>query len=146
MSYNKLRVITGHTLLGLWGLIRLHLDHNWIEFIQPDAFNGMTELRLVNLEGNRLQQLHPSTFATFSVLQHFHISSLRHLYLSDNILSTLPHTMFRTMPQLESLFLHSNPWACDCRLRWFLEWTSHSPGNVQYYILLFLQKSALHFT
>ncbi|XP_023673330.1 matrix-remodeling-associated protein 5-like isoform X2 [Paramormyrops kingsleyae] len=127
MSYNKLRVITGHTLFGLSGLIRLHLDHNWIEFIQPDAFNGMTELRLVNLEGNRLQQLHPSTFATFSVLQHFHVSSLRHLYLSDNILSTLPHTMFRTMPQLESLFLHSNPWACDCRLRWFLEWTSHFP-------------------
>ncbi|KAJ8415131.1 hypothetical protein AAFF_G00008290 [Aldrovandia affinis] len=128
MSYNKVRVITGHTLQGLSGLIRLHLDHNRIELIHPDAFQGLTTLRLVQLEGNHLQQLHPSTFSTFSLLQHFRISTLKHLYLSDNSLTTLPRQMLKSMPQLENLFLHGNPWTCDCRMKWFLDWSSHSSG------------------
>ncbi|XP_035248674.1 matrix-remodeling-associated protein 5 [Anguilla anguilla] len=128
VSYNKLRVITGHTLQGLSGLIRLHLDHNRIELIHPDAFQGLTALRLVQLEGNHLQQLHPSTFSTFSLLQHFRMSTLKHLYLSDNSLTTLPRQMLKSMPQLENLFLHGNPWTCDCRLNWFLEWSTQSSG------------------
>ncbi|KAJ8350761.1 hypothetical protein SKAU_G00258910 [Synaphobranchus kaupii] len=128
MSYNKLRVITGHTLLGLSGLMRLHLDHNRIELIHPDAFQGLTALRLVHLEGNQLQQLHPATFSTFSLLQHFRMSTLKHLYLSDNSLTTLPSQMLKNMPQLENLFLHGNSWTCDCRMKWFLDWSTQSPG------------------
>ncbi|XP_061081741.1 matrix-remodeling-associated protein 5-like [Conger conger] len=128
MSYNKLRVITGHTLQGLSGLIRLHLDHNRIELIHPDAFQGLTALRLVQLEGNHLQQLHPSTFSTFSLLQHFRLSTLKHLYLSDNSLTTLPGQMLKSMPQLENLFLYGNPWTCDCRMKWFLDWSTQASG------------------
>ncbi|KPP72194.1 matrix-remodeling-associated protein 5-like, partial [Scleropages formosus] len=128
MSYNKLKVISGKMLLGLSGLIRLYLDHNRIEFIQPDAFQGMTALRLLHLEGNYLQQLHPSTFATFSVLHYFHLSGLKLVHLSDNGLTTLPIQLLKSMPQLESVFLHGNPWTCDCRLKWLLEWSTHSPG------------------
>ncbi|KAL4635720.1 immunoglobulin superfamily member 10-like [Arapaima gigas] len=128
MSYNKLRVINGDMLLGLSGLVRLYLDHNHIEFIQPDAFQGMPALRLLQLDGNHLQQLHPFSFATFSVLQHFHLSGLKQLHLSDNGFSTLPSQLLQNMPQLESLFLHGNPWICDCRLKWLLDWSSRSPG------------------
>ncbi|KAK1797715.1 hypothetical protein P4O66_008082, partial [Electrophorus voltai] len=128
MSYNKVRVITGPTLLGLKSLVRLHLDHNRIEFIHPDAFSGMTSLRLVQLDGNHLQKLHPATFSTFSLLQHFPVSTLKHLYLSDNLLTSLPGDMLRTMPQLENLFLHGNPWTCDCRLDWVPDWSTQHPG------------------
>ncbi|XP_030642448.1 matrix-remodeling-associated protein 5 [Chanos chanos] len=124
MSYNKVKVITGHTLLGLTSLVRLHLDHNRLEFIHPDAFKGMTSLRLLHLEGNHLQKLHPATFCTFSLLQHFHISTLRHLYLSENLLTTLPKDLLWSMPQLESLYLHGNPWNCDCNMNWFREWSA----------------------
>uniref|UniRef100_A0A4W4EWA4 Matrix-remodelling associated 5b n=1 Tax=Electrophorus electricus TaxID=8005 RepID=A0A4W4EWA4_ELEEL len=129
MSYNKVRVITGHTLLGLKSLVRLHLDHNRIEFIHPDAFSGMTSLRLVQLDGNHLQKLHPATFSTFSLLQHFPVSTLKHLYLSDNLLTSLPGDMLRTMPRLENLFLHGNPWTCDCRLDWVPDWSTQHPGK-----------------
>ncbi|XP_073701959.1 matrix-remodeling-associated protein 5 [Garra rufa] len=128
MSYNKLRVITGHTFSGLTALIRLHLDHNRIEFIQPDAFSGLTSLRLLHLEANHLQKLHPATFSTFSLLRRFPVSTLKHLYLSENLLSTLPRNMLENMPQLENLFLYGNPWSCDCRMGWLQDWSARNPG------------------
>ncbi|NXT78381.1 MXRA5 protein, partial [Zapornia atra] len=128
ISYNKLKVITGQTLQGLSSLMRLHVDHNRIEFIHPNAFNGLTSLRLVHLEGNLLQQLHPNTFSTFMVLDYFKLSTVRHLYLSENALKTLPAGMFQGMSLLENLYLHGNPWACDCSLKWLLEWNEVSGG------------------
>ncbi|XP_062270882.1 matrix-remodeling-associated protein 5 [Scomber scombrus] len=128
ISYNKLREINRHTLQGLWSLARLHLDHNRLEFIHPDAFQGLTSLRLLQLEGNRLQQLHPATFTTFTLMGHFHVSTLRHLYLSDNGLTSLPSRLVVTMPQLENLFLHGNPWTCDCNMRWLHDWDKSLPG------------------
>ncbi|NXJ63468.1 MXRA5 protein, partial [Rostratula benghalensis] len=128
ISYNKLKVITGQTLQGLSSLMRLHMDHNRIEFIHPNAFNGLTSLRLVHLEGNLLQQLHPNTFSTFMVLDYFKLSTVKHLYLSENALRTLPAGMFQGMPLLENLYLHGNPWACDCSLNWLLEWSEVSGG------------------
>ncbi|KAM7374993.1 hypothetical protein PAMA_014196 [Pampus argenteus] len=127
ISYNKLREINRHTLQGLWTLARLHLDHNRLEFIHPDAFQGLTSLRLLQLEGNRLQQLHPATFTTFTLMGHFHVSTLRHLYLSDNRLMSLPSRLVMTMPQLENMFLHGNPWTCDCNMKWLHDWNKTSP-------------------
>ncbi|KAM8905630.1 matrix-remodeling-associated protein 5 [Spinachia spinachia] len=128
MSYNKLKQINRNTLRGLRALARLHLDHNRLEFIQPDAFQGLTSLRLLQLEGNQLQQLHPATFTTFTLMGHFHFSTLRHLYLSDNRLTSLPSTLVATLQQLENLYLHGNPWICDCNMRWLHDWDKTSPG------------------
>ncbi|XP_077150830.1 matrix-remodeling-associated protein 5 isoform X1 [Ranitomeya variabilis] len=128
MSYNKLKVITSHTFHGVSGLTRLHVDHNKVEFIHPNAFSGLTALRLLHLEGNLLQQLHASTFCTFNFLGYFRQSTLKHLYLSDNMIQMLPADMIQTMPLLENLYLHGNPWACDCQLKWLLEWDEQSNG------------------
>ncbi|XP_051999077.1 matrix-remodeling-associated protein 5 [Xyrauchen texanus] len=128
ISYNKLQVITGHTFSGLASLMRLHLDHNRIEFIHPDAFSGLTSLRLLHLEGNHLQKLHPATFSTFTLIQRFPMSTLKHLHLSDNLLSNLPRDMLKNMPQLENIFLYGNPWSCDCAMSWIQDWRTHHSG------------------
>ncbi|XP_068165626.1 matrix-remodeling-associated protein 5 [Antennarius striatus] len=128
LSYNKLREISRRALRGLWALARLHLDNNQLEFIHPDSFHGLTSLRLLQLEGNQLQQLHPATFATFTLMDFFQVSTLRHLYLSDNRLTSLPSRVVATMPQLENLYLHGNPWTCDCNMRWLQDWDKTSPG------------------
>ncbi|XP_022624703.1 immunoglobulin superfamily member 10 [Seriola dumerili] len=128
MSYNKVKKINKETFKGLDSLLRLHVDHNYIEFISPEAFYGLTNLQLVHLEGNHLQQLHPDTFITLRHSQVFKVSSVRNIHLSDNLLTTLPADIFLGCSQLENVFLHGNPWACDCRMKWFPMWAQRNTG------------------
>ena len=84
MSYNKVKELHKGTFKGLDSLLRLHMDHNSIDFISPDAFYGLTSLQLVHLEGNLLHQLHPDTFVTLRLSGAFKVSSVRNIHLSDN--------------------------------------------------------------
>ncbi|XP_014109750.1 PREDICTED: immunoglobulin superfamily member 10 [Pseudopodoces humilis] len=131
MSYNKVRVLQQDVFYGLNSLVRLHMDHNQIEFVNPNVFYGLTSLRLVHLDGNLLQQLHPDTFVTLSYSQIFRISFLKHISLSDNMLTSLPQEMFSYMSELESIYLHGNPWSCDCSLQGFAEWAQERPDVIK---------------
>lgn len=129
MSHNKLKEINKETFKGLDRLLKLYIDHNQIEFIHPEALYGLTNLQLINLENNHLQQLHPDTFITMRHSQVFKVSSVRTIHLSDNLLTTLPADIFSGCYQLENLFLHANPWKCDCRIRWLSVWTERNTGE-----------------
>ncbi|XP_060623689.2 immunoglobulin superfamily member 10 [Anolis sagrei] len=131
LSYNKVKVVHADTFHGLTSLVRLHMDHNQIEFINPRAFYGLTSLKLVHLEGNVLKQLHPDTFVTLSYLKMFKTSAIKQINLSDNLLTSLPQDIFTYMSELESLYLHGNPWICDCAMKWFLKWTEQNPDVVK---------------
>lgn len=137
MSYNKVSVLRQDAFYGLKSLVRLHMDHNEIEFVNPNVFYGLTSLRLVHLEGNLLKQLHPDTFVTSSYLQIFKASSIKHVHLSDNALTSLPREMLSYMSELESIYLHGNPWSCDCDLQWFAEWAKQRPGELKALPVLF---------
>ncbi|XP_035536454.1 immunoglobulin superfamily member 10 [Morone saxatilis] len=128
MSFNKVKEINKQTFKGLNSLLRLHMDHNHIEFISPEAFYGLNNLQLVHLEGNHLQQLHPDTFITLRHSQVFKVSSVRNIHLSDNLLTTLPADIFSGCSHLENVFLHGNPWTCDCRMKWFSAWAQRNTG------------------
>ncbi|NXG10609.1 IGS10 protein, partial [Sakesphorus luctuosus] len=127
MSYNKVRVLQRDVFYGLKSLVRLHMDHNQIEFVNPNVFYGLTSLRLVHLDGNLLHQLHPDTFVTLRHSLIFKLSFLKHISLSDNVLTSLPQEMFSYMSELESIYLHGNPWSCDCSLQGFMEFAQKKP-------------------
>ncbi|XP_020836510.1 immunoglobulin superfamily member 10 [Phascolarctos cinereus] len=131
MSYNKVRRLHKDTFHGLRSLTRLHLDHNHLEFINPETFYGLTSLRLVHLEGNLLTKLHPNTFVSLSYFQIFKISFIKYIYLSDNFLTSIPQEMILYMTELESIYLHGNPWVCDCELNWLPDWIQQNPGTVK---------------
>ncbi|XP_023677992.2 immunoglobulin superfamily member 10 [Paramormyrops kingsleyae] len=128
MSYNKVKEINKDTFFGLRNLTKLHIDHNRIEFIHPEAFHGLNALQLIHLEGNLLQQLHPDTFVTTRYSQIFKTSSVTSIHLSDNALSRLPSNIFSHCTQLESVYLHGNPWSCDCRIAGLVEWITKNTG------------------
>ncbi|XP_071319070.1 matrix-remodeling-associated protein 5-like [Trachinotus anak] len=129
LSYNKLREISSSlTFSGLTSLLRLYLDHNLLQHIHPRALLQLPSLRLLRLQGNRLHQLHPHSLCTLSLLNTYYFSTLRHLDLSNNSLTTLPKDTLATAPLLETLVLQANPWSCDCRMNWFLAWSLAHPG------------------
>ncbi|KAI3356159.1 hypothetical protein L3Q82_017412 [Scortum barcoo] len=129
LSYNKLREISSSlTFSGLTSLLRLYLDHNLLQHIHPRALLQLPSLRLLRLQGNRLHQLHPHTLCTLSLLNTYYFSTLRHVDLSNNSLTTLPRETLATAPLLESLVLQENPWSCDCGMNWLLTWSLAHPG------------------
>ncbi|XP_070694696.1 matrix-remodeling-associated protein 5-like [Pempheris klunzingeri] len=129
LSYNKLREISSSlTFSGLTSLLRLYLDHNHLQHIHPRALLQLPSLRLLRLQGNRLHQLHPHTLCTLSLLNTYYFSTLRHVDLSNNSLTTLPRETLETAPLLETLVLQANLWSCDCRMTWFLSWSLAHPG------------------
>uniref|UniRef100_UPI00398F37BC immunoglobulin superfamily member 10 n=1 Tax=Pristiophorus japonicus TaxID=55135 RepID=UPI00398F37BC len=131
MSYNKVKALNRETFHGLRNVVRLHMDHNSIEFINPEAFYGLTSLKLLHLEGNMLQELHRDTFVTFRFSQIFKMSSIKHIYLSDNALTSIPSDLLSYIPEIESIYLHGNKWFCDCNLRWLAELNERLPGVIK---------------
>ncbi|KAM8804832.1 immunoglobulin superfamily member 10 [Eudromia elegans] len=131
MSYNKVRVLQRDAFHGLKSLARLHMDHNRIEFVHPNVFYGLTSLRLVHLEGNLLKQLHPDTFVTLRYIEIFKASSIKQIYLSDNLLTSLPQEVFSHLSELESIYLHGNPWSCDCNLQGLAAWARQRPDVIK---------------
>ncbi|KAM4558903.1 matrix-remodeling-associated protein 5-like [Odontesthes bonariensis] len=129
LSYNKLREISSSlTFSGLTSVLRLYLDHNFLQHIHPRALLQLPSLRLLRLQGNRLHQLHPHALCTLSLLNTYYFSTLRHLDLSNNSLTTLPKDSVTTAPLLETLILQANPWSCDCRMNWLHTWSLAHPG------------------
>ncbi|XP_028993330.1 matrix-remodeling-associated protein 5-like [Betta splendens] len=132
LSYNKLKEISSSlTFSGLTSLLRLYLDHNLLDHLHPRALLQLPSLRLLRLQGNRLHQLHPQALCTLSLLNTYYFSTLRHLDLSNNSLTTLPKDTLMKTPMLETLVLHTNPWSCDCRMNWLLNWSLAHPGLVK---------------
>ncbi|XP_068081116.1 leucine-rich repeat-containing protein 15 [Anabrus simplex] len=100
LSYNNIsEILNGDLPFYLFTeLVVLHMDHNAVSEIQPQAFEELPALRNINLSFNRISNIHSDTFRNNT--------KLRELGLSQNYLTSVDFV--RKVPSLQYLFLDGN--------------------------------------
>ena len=78
----------------------LLLNNNQISTIADDAFNGLGEVEILHLTGNRLREIRKGMWQG--------LKAVKRLYLSSNLISYLGDEAFSTVPKLEGLWITSN--------------------------------------
>ncbi|NXF76578.1 LGI3 protein, partial [Sclerurus mexicanus] len=92
----------------------LLLNSNKFTLIGDNAFAGLSHLQYLFIENNDIQALSKGTFRG--------LKSLTHLSLANNNLQTLPRDLFKPLDILSDLDLRGNTLACDCKIKWLVEW------------------------
>ena len=147
IAYNRFESLGNDTLIHSSKLQWLSLNGNPVRFIDSGLFRRNEFLGYLSLSGlqvdaipaklldplTRLQQLDIRDNPKLSALQddafRFLGSSLRHLNLANNSLSSLPRSL-RQLDALRTLNLDDNPFVCDCQLFWFANWLEKRPAVV----------------
>lgn len=104
---NSIKVLSKLMLKNLNNLQDLILPNNKIERIESEVFQQTPELDLLDLNGNRLKEIHTNIFPAGG-------SELTKLFLVNNQLMFLPPDFFVRLKNLETVGLVGNPWYCTC--------------------------------
>ncbi|XP_045504933.1 leucine-rich repeat and immunoglobulin-like domain-containing nogo receptor-interacting protein 3 [Colias croceus] len=114
MGGNKLRLLPPTLFQYNENLITIYLDHTEITVIQNTNFQGLDKLQHLYIRNNfYLREIEAFVFQD--------TPSLTHLNISNNSLTYLPLSL-KMLDKLEELSIGGNPWACDCRMEWFVSW------------------------
>ncbi|XP_040474053.1 leucine-rich repeat LGI family member 3 isoform X1 [Falco naumanni] len=100
----------------------LLLNSNKFTLIGDNAFAGLSHLQYLFIENNDIQALSKATFRG--------LKSLTHLSLANNNLQTLPRDLFKPLDILSDLDLRGNTLACDCKIKWLVEWLESTNTTV----------------
>lgn len=111
LSSNKLKSIKSAVFQELKVLEVLLLYNNHISYLDPSAFGGLSQLQKLYLSGNSLTQ-----FPMDLYVGRFKLTELMFLDVSYNRISSLPmhHINLVSGKQLRGIYLHGNPFVCDC--------------------------------
>lgn len=111
---NRLKVMPSMLFQHNENLLTIYLDHTEIAVLQNTNFKNLHNLRRLYIRNNSvLREIEP-----FVLLD---TPALTHLDISGNALTYLPLSL-KNLENLEELRIGGNPWACDCRMAWFVSW------------------------
>ncbi|PSN55582.1 hypothetical protein C0J52_12115 [Blattella germanica] len=130
LSNNSLQSFPGHIFDNLLNLTRLDLSYNKIKSLKnPELFKQLTELEVLNLEGNDLSFLNNS-FSTLIKLIHLNLANnriiltldmfkfqkkLAVLDLKNNNITIIEKQLLTSLSSSTNLLLDRNPLNCDCK-------------------------------
>nr|XP_032819579.1 protein slit-like [Petromyzon marinus] len=143
LGFNKIHTISPQAFVGLHTLDFLNLDGNRLKEVPDGLFQPLQQLEMLVLSNNDIASVAAATFVG--------LQGLRQLYLSGNRLASVPRDAFKHIPKLthltldnnnhlhsldggaisrlrdlSMLYLHGNPWACDCKLAPLVKWLSRA--------------------
>jgi hypothetical protein len=125
LSGNYLHNITQDPFKALSHITELHIS-NMITLvtIATDSFNQMPSLVSLKISENyRLTQFDSSIFSN--------LTNLKELFLQGNGISIFNRVSFDVIPRLASLEIHSNPFKCDCKVKWIYDLISQRNSDVR---------------
>ena len=97
---NKLDTLDAHAFDGLSNVYILDLAHNRLATLPPGVFDGLPDLRFVDLRDNQLTTLPPGVFDKQP--------DMSEMSLQDNRLAALRPDAFQNLGSLRTLRLHGN--------------------------------------
>ncbi|CAO2601139.1 Amphoterin-induced protein 2 [Lemmus lemmus] len=113
LSSNRLKSVKSAVFQELKALEVLLLYNNRISALDPAAFAGLSHLQKLYLSGNLLTQ-----FPMDLYVGRFRLPDLTFLDVSYNRIPSIPMHHLNLVPgkQLRGIYLHGNPFVCDCSL------------------------------
>ncbi|CAH1254036.1 SLIT1 [Branchiostoma lanceolatum] len=115
LSSNQLPAVP-KAIRHLYNLKYIYLEANRIKSVSASDFRGLFNLQeLILLSNPQLSHIHKDAFKD--------LTGLRKLMIGYCSLQTIDSYLFKNK-DLQVVGLYSNPWKCDCRLKWLWYWMS----------------------
>lgn len=137
LSGNPITRLTSITFHSLSNLRWLSLKNLPVTVLPYDVWRPVRKLRTLLLSGTRLEALRNEDLKGLDKLETLEVNNsplreisrctldrtpaLRKIDLRDSNLTFLPANVAQ-LSFLSELQLQGNPWACDCRMFWFVKW------------------------
>ncbi|XP_057321257.1 uncharacterized protein LOC130665032 [Microplitis mediator] len=116
---------------------------------EPTKERQLSNVQLVSLQGNNIPILSKEIFSSFPNLKSLYLDSskithinfdtfdacksLKQIFLTNNLLSTLPDNIFTKLLTANPDFkvtMTNNPWQCDCKFIWIQKFLMKAPNLV----------------
>ncbi|XP_014846530.1 PREDICTED: leucine-rich repeat transmembrane protein FLRT2-like [Poecilia mexicana] len=146
LDENRIAVIAEEAFQNVTRLQRLLLDGNLLtdEGIAPGTFRDLGSLRELALARNSLTfpppllpsqslvklSLQENLIDQIPVAAFADLNRLERLDISSNQLQTLTQGVFDGLSSLKHLVVRSNPWRCDCSVKWVVVWLKSLPSSI----------------
>ncbi|XP_074837444.1 leucine-rich glioma-inactivated protein 1-like isoform X2 [Carettochelys insculpta] len=91
--------------------------------LREGSFLQTPSLQLLFIENNKVGSISKNALRG--------LKGLVHLSLAHNHLETLPRHLFRGLDALTHVDLRGNPFHCDCRVKWLVEWLAGTNSSME---------------